>query len=254
MELISAENGISPSWSPDGKQIAFLSNRAEGWDLYVMSAAGGSPRRLTSGATVDNPAWSPDGELVAFERRRRIEAIDPASASEARDRSILVEHGGQPTWAPDGRLAFIRNGDLFLRDQSGAEQLLVRDAHSPCWSPDGRSIAFVRGGICAIDLESRAIRQRTHDRSDAEPSIALDGDIVFIRNAALQILHPDDTHSDLQHLPSPVEAPAAHPTNPDLVACQLHDGGNWDIAVVSLQHSGVNRLTRATWTSWNARL
>ena len=74
MELISAENGMSPTWSPDGEQIAFLSNRAEGWDLYTMPSDGGEATRLTSGATADAPAWSHDGRWIAVERNHRIEA------------------------------------------------------------------------------------------------------------------------------------------------------------------------------------
>ena len=65
----------SPSWSPDGKTIAFVSARHPDWDLemvndvYLVDAAGGEPRRLTQGGgTVGSLSWAPDGSRLAVER------------------------------------------------------------------------------------------------------------------------------------------------------------------------------------------
>ena len=63
---------ISPSWSPNGKRIAFTSsgirNMAVGhWQIYVMDADGGNLRNLTNNPVDDwNPSWSPDGKRIAF--------------------------------------------------------------------------------------------------------------------------------------------------------------------------------------------
>ena len=241
---------MSPTWSPDGQALAFLSNRAEGWDLYTMPAGGGEAMRLTSGATADDPAWSPDGRWIAIGRRQRIEAVSPDS----RERAVLVEAGAQPTWSHSGRLAFVRDRDLYVREPDGSEQVLLRDADQPHWSADDRTIVFVRRGIWELDIESGTLRQRTSNPADETPCICADGDIVFVRNAHLQIIHPDGSMSDLSHLPSPAGAPAPHPLELDTIAYQLHDGGNWDVVTASLEHGGIRRLTRATWTSWNARL
>ena len=59
--------------------------------------------------------------------------------------------------------------------------------------------------------------------------------------------------TDISYLPSPAGAPAPHPSELDTIAYQLHDGGNWDIVTASLERGNVRKLTRATWTSWNAR-
>ncbi|MCY3571829.1 MAG: LpqB family beta-propeller domain-containing protein [Chloroflexi bacterium] len=250
MELISAENGMSPTWSPDGQQIAFLSNRAEGWDLYTMPAAGGDATRLTSGATVDNPAWSPDGRWIAVERNHRIEAIAPDGS----EREVLVDDASHPTWSPSLQLAFVRNRDLYVLEPDGTQGLVLRDADQPHWSADGETIVFARHGIWELDVGSDRLRQRTQNATDESPCIQFDGDIVFIRNAQLMIIHQDDSMTDISYLPSPAGAPDPHPLEIDTVAFQLHVGGNWDIVTASLEHGNVRKLTRATWTSWNARL
>ena len=240
---------MSPTWSPDGQQIAFLSNRAEGWDLYTMPATGGEATRLTSGATADDPAWSPDGQWVAVERNHRIEAVSP----DGQERTVLARNASHPTWSPTGQLAFVRNRDLHVREPDEIERLLLRDADQPHWSADGKTIVFARQGIWELDVDSGALHQRTQNPADESPCICADGDIIFVRNAQLMIIHPDGSMTDISHLPSSAGAPAPHPLEIDTIAYQLHDGGNWDIVTASLEHGNVRKLTRATWTSWNAR-
>jgi TolB protein len=63
----STGNDRAPAYSPDGRQIAFTSDRDGGDDVYVMDAKGGKPRRLTHGLRVQaQPSWSPDGRRIAF--------------------------------------------------------------------------------------------------------------------------------------------------------------------------------------------
>ena len=63
----SAKTESFPRWSPDGKQLAFLSNRDEEQHLYVMRADGGEGTALTKGKrAVQSFAWSPDGKQIAF--------------------------------------------------------------------------------------------------------------------------------------------------------------------------------------------
>jgi dipeptidyl aminopeptidase/acylaminoacyl peptidase len=63
----SAKDEISPRWSPDGKQLAFLSNRDDQQQIYVMRADGGEAAALTKGKrSVRSFAWSPDGKQIAF--------------------------------------------------------------------------------------------------------------------------------------------------------------------------------------------
>jgi Tol biopolymer transport system component len=66
----SREWGPWPAWSPDGRKIAFMSDRDGNREIYVMNADGTGLTRLTNDDVDDeNPSWSPDGNQVAFNRR-----------------------------------------------------------------------------------------------------------------------------------------------------------------------------------------
>jgi TolB protein len=62
---------IQPDWSPDSQKIAFVSDRAEGDDIFVIGADGKNLKRLTNVPQPDTePAWSPDGEKIVFTSAR----------------------------------------------------------------------------------------------------------------------------------------------------------------------------------------
>lgn len=138
---------VSPTWSPDNSQIAFVSNRAGGPQIYVMGADGGSPRRISfvKSNYCTSPAWSPKGDRIAFVCR-----------------------------ADSGFQMFVANPD-----GSNALQLTsYGDNEDPTWSPDGRYIAFAttfgkRAGfsIALMRADGTNIRQLTQSRGgDFEPA------------------------------------------------------------------------------------
>ncbi len=250
MELISSANGMSPAWSPDGGRIAFLSNRAEGWDLYVVESAGGEPRQLTSGATADDPAWHPDRHGIAVERRGGIELVD----ADGDGRDVIVERGSQPAWASDGRLAFVRGGDLWLRSVEGEETRLLVDATRPAWSPDGERIAVARlRGLVVLDLDGGGLRELDGQSGDDVPAWHPQGErIAFVRCGRLWEAELGGEERPIAGLPSPAGAPAWSPDG-ERLAFHLHRGGNWDVAVADLATGTLRLLTEASWVSWNAR-
>ena len=108
------DNGYFPAWSPDGTQIAFSSERAGKWDLWVVSSEGGSPKRLTDDSEIDyQAAWSPDGKWIAYGSGTAahfdLKAV-PAGGGEPR----RIESGTtwvlRPTWSADGR-SLVYSGD-----------------------------------------------------------------------------------------------------------------------------------------------
>jgi Tol biopolymer transport system component len=101
-----AVHDAQPAWSPDGKQIAFSSNRANGnMDVWVMDADGGRPHRLTHAEGVDlGPAWSPDGDRIAFTTDRDGDLEVYTMTAEGRDETDISNDATAsdftPTWRP----------------------------------------------------------------------------------------------------------------------------------------------------------
>jgi Tol biopolymer transport system component len=138
-------NDNEPSWSPDGRRIAFVSDRDANREIYIMDADGSGPARLTNNSAEDRwPSWSPDGQRIAFMSHR------------------------------DG------NDEIYVMNTDGSGQTRLTVSHTwagyPSWSPDGRRIAFAsdRGGnweIYAMDADGSGVVNLTNDpASDAEPA------------------------------------------------------------------------------------
>ncbi|MEN6478482.1 MAG: hypothetical protein ABFD20_02445 [Anaerolineales bacterium] len=148
-------NDTSPVWSPDGKRIAFVSDRDGNREVYVMSADGSSQLNLTRNPAEDwNPCWSPDGQQIAFATfRDQNWEIYVMSADGANPRRLTRSPAADyaPTWSPDGqRIAFVsdRSGDLDIwtmaADGTDVRQYTTDAStdQSPAWSPDGQQLAW----------------------------------------------------------------------------------------------------------------
>ncbi len=62
-----SQNDVSPSWSPDGKLIAYSTDRSGGWQIHVISDDGANDRQLTpSSINASDPSWNPNSSAVAF--------------------------------------------------------------------------------------------------------------------------------------------------------------------------------------------
>lgn len=94
-----------PAWSPDGKRIAFGSDRTGGGDIYVMNADGSGVKRLTTDPGVDEwPAWSPDGTEIAFGRKATQDAPGDIWVMNADGTNqVNLTHSSAGEWGPSWR-------------------------------------------------------------------------------------------------------------------------------------------------------
>jgi len=179
---------MNPTWSPDGRQIAFASNRireVEPRDIFIMDADGSNVRHLVYGW---QPAWSPDGRRIAFASN-----VDPGAVGiyvvdvDGRNRKRLTNPGNPrgwdtdrtPAWAPDSqRIAFERHGAIAVMNADGTDLRFLTDEWGslhPTWSPDGKQIAFQRvlgvgegaqSDIFVMNVDGANQRNITNDPAD----------------------------------------------------------------------------------------
>ncbi|HET6279119.1 MAG TPA: Tol-Pal system beta propeller repeat protein TolB [Candidatus Polarisedimenticolia bacterium] len=192
---------ISPAWSADGTQIAYVSYRSGTPMLMILSETGEDARAFRQQGELNSaPAWSPDGRLLAFSSSRDGNAEIYVMQVSSQKLTRLTRHPGidtAPTWSPNGREI------AFTSDRSGSPQIYVMDAEganvhritydvsycdSPSWSQHGQ-IAFtarVPGGfdIFVKDLSSGVQTQLTRNSGINEtPRWSPDGrHLVFASN------------------------------------------------------------------------
>jgi len=136
-----------PRWSPDGKQIAFLSARSGKRNVWLIAVDGGEARQLTDSKTnVTSLKWSPDGKAIAFT------AIDPPTAEEEKatqqknDARVVdenIKHSRLHVVAVDATTKGKRPPRLLTRGEYSVNTEGGRAGHSGYdWSPDGKTIVF----------------------------------------------------------------------------------------------------------------
>ncbi len=157
----------SPRWSPDGNEIAFLSNRANEKQpqLYIIPFYGGEARPLTDLQGDFGPfEWSPDGKQIVCQfRKRDIEEIAREKDERKKTLGIVARHITRTYFKLDGAgfLPKERWHIWTVDTRTGrATQLTDSDVYDelePCWSPDGRQIAFLSNRSPDPDLDPDAI-------------------------------------------------------------------------------------------------
>jgi len=177
--------------SPDGRQIAFDSDRDGERAVYIANSDGTNVRRMTTGAYAAVPTWSPDGERIAYVRaeadHRRVWNIWLLTLATKETRRLTNFRYGQTwgaSWFPDGRrVAYTHESQLSILDLStGAERhyqspvprRLVRTA---AVSPDGSRVIFqVTGsGAWLLDVRDASMRCVLTDPSAEEFAWSPDG-------------------------------------------------------------------------------
>ncbi len=135
-----------PSFSLDGKRIAYSSDRSGSFEVYVDEA----PITCDGQQNVE-PSWSPDGQIIVYtsEARKGIFVVPAVGGPSQR----LTNFGSHPSWSPDGGLIAFRSGNApeniwIVSAQGGATRQVTEVNHpegahgSPAWHPDSLSILF----------------------------------------------------------------------------------------------------------------
>ena len=217
----------SPAWSPDGKSIAYSSDKAGTADIYVMDLATKVSRRITkfNDSAELGPVWSPDGDSIAFQRQGGATYIAVLATGEVKPAIATTTYEpGKPSFSKNGNalsLAVLRaysprfregtslietvdlsSNDLAskkvtLTEPAPYKSIATRGVDGPVYSPDGSSLAFVMDGylwtrpVDANGIPVGEARPINEEMTDA-PSWSGDGKrMLYLSNGKLRIVASD---------------------------------------------------------------
>jgi len=193
----SREPLMSPSWSPDGKKMAYVSFERKSAAIYIQTLATGDRQRVAEFPGINGaPAWSPDGTKLALTLSKDgspdIYVLNLVTRSLIKlTKSYAIDT--EPTWSPDG------SNIVFTSDRGGKPQLYMVPGQGGqekritfsgdynargSFSPDGKYLAMVHGNggdyrIAVMDMGTRAIDVITAGNADESPSFAPNGSMIL---------------------------------------------------------------------------
>ena len=207
---------VWPVFSPDGKKIAFQSDRDGGWKLFELTLATGATRQISFHSEGARPyGWTPDGRAVVACVVRDSDGAGPAerialipSDTRGAETILFDTYGNEPSLSPDGtKLLFTREGDDLYRKRAHgtkASQVWLYDipaktftclvkreteSRTPLWTPDGKGFYYVSSegaaqNVWHRELESGHELQITYFKDDSviHPALSKDGRTMVFRH------------------------------------------------------------------------
>jgi len=162
----NAGQGTAPSWSPDGKKLAFINKIDTVWEVFTSDADGKNAKRLTfsGGNRAFNPSWSPDGKTILYylEKGDRKDQVYIISSGGGTPTNVTADtlHNIFPGWTPDGRIIYCRTRNdeqsIVIIDIRRKNEIVIPGISSffARVSPNGKRVAFVEGsGIYLVNLD-----------------------------------------------------------------------------------------------------
>lgn len=167
---IVATKGVdqAPTFSPDGKKIAFHSDVSGNFDIYVANSDGTDLLQLTTSPDADKgPSWSPDGKKIVFYSNRGTPGTDIYIMDADGSKQTLVptfesRKNMSPRWSPRGDELLIGTNtewpgwDIIVYNLSTKDKKVITDGLSsysrPSWHPDGGSFLFAFGSAEEVDI------------------------------------------------------------------------------------------------------
>ena len=254
-----------PTWSPNGEELAFASNRSGRLQIYVLRVADCIARQVTSHLDGGwQPDWSPDGRRIAFVGY--LEGHIWTVGADGRGLRRLTRGARpdyEPAWSPDGRKIAFRRGFqrrvVHVMAPNGRGLRPLRAGQSPAWSPTGRRIAFIGPDDGTWVMRSDGSRPRRVKRGaangDSDVDWAPDGRRLVITGSTstqgLTLFVKNLRSGRVRHLGSSGNAwsPEWSPNGRWIAFTRVTSDTSEDVFLVQPDGSGLRRLTFApgTW-------
>lgn len=209
-----------PAWSPDGKTLAYSSDKGGKLDLWLRDLATGQDRQLShlDHAAV-SAAWSPDGKFIAYlDQAGVLRSFDLASGT---IRQLIGPQWepGRPSWSADGKTVALAafkpyssryregqseiqtvnldSGEIAYRPTFPHRSIGTRGDDGPAWSPDGKYMAFVVGSLLhvqPVDPQGKALGEPKAINKEVTDAVSWSGDskeILYLSNGKLRLISKD---------------------------------------------------------------